>query len=532
MLPQGEKGSVTTVQSEANLALQYMASTVPTLVPQFGTPHSITQAAGIHVLPHYIDELEQDFGTDMYLRMLNDAQVKACDATLRDAILDKPLQVLPYSGDDIKDDVEGQAFAQKIADFVRANFEELPGGFHLVSWDLLEGISLGYKLGEMVFEVKEIVPGNGPQTCLAAIKTKPHEAVSIVVDQYNDELGYIPRMTNVGLYGTFLAADLPTATNVLDPTTGQKTEEVEIPGLVPPEKVVRFTWQPRNDDPRGTSNLRGAYVPWRLKIGLYPAYEAYLARFAQPSTALELEGATDLPPMSAADGRLITNPVEKLQAMLTALRSFQSGGAMVLPVGHLNMVQATSNGQAYLLAFELVDEQITKSILLQNLSTEGGKYGTQALGKVHQDTLGLLVAMGKHAFTSCIRERVVKLLVRLNYGEAGMRYLPTLSFGETEQQDLAALMGAYANLMGGGTPETRLLFPVQYNDVFDQLHMKPLDEAFIAKLQALIDKQITAAVQVAEDPMGLKAQAEAAQAQGAVDEEEAAAQEAEQESYY
>ena len=483
-----------TVRSQATLGLEYLASTTPALPMQFGAPAGFDQGAGIHVLPLYIDELERDLGTDMYLRMMFDSTVKSSDATLRDAILSKPLQVLPGCDEEEKDEAR-KVFAANVAAFVRVCFEKLQGGTQKVFREMLEAISMGYKLAEKVYEVKEIIPGNGPQTVLKSINPKPHEAVSIVVDKYNDVLGYLPRLQNVGLFGSFVMGDLGVLTSELY-TPERTDQDLDLPQLVPPDKVWRFTWESRNDDPRGTSHFRAAYVAWRFKIGLWAAYEAYMARFAQPSTALELEGQ-DPPPMADANGQLLKDPATIVATLLNNLRNFQAGGAMVVPVGKLNMVQSSGAGQVYLSAFELCDQQIVQSILFSNLNTQGGKYGTQALGEVHQDTTDLLYAYARVVFAQNILEELVTPLVLYNYGEEGLEVLPYISFGETEQQDVPTLAQAISSMKGVG-----MVFAEQYNELFQMLHWPLLSDEVISELVEKERTERAADTTLAQNPLG------------------------------
>lgn len=485
------------VDSTVNLMLEYMYSSGPRLIPQFGAPFGVTQAAGIHVLPIYIDELERDWGTDIWQRVLCDAVVASSDGALRDAILDKPLQILPAVQISEAEEANGEVppakhaqaeLAKTVADFVRANLEELPGGFQSYSREMLEGISMGYKLSEQTYEIRELIPGNGPQTVLKELATRPQEAVSIVADNYNHVLGYIPRLPGSGMWGSYIAGTL----GVQSEKQVGDTVQVEIPGLVPPEKVARFTWDSRNGDPRGQSHLRAAYVPWRLKIGLYPAYEAYLVRFAQPSAKLELGGG-DLPVIADANGTLLSDPATIMGLLLQNLKNFQSGGAIVVPSGQVDLLQASGEGDPYLKAFELADAQIVMAVLYSNLNTQGGKYGTQALGEVHQDTTGRLVAKGKQVFSDFVREQIIRPLVRYNYGEEGIAVLPHVSFGETEQQDFSSTSGAVAQLKNAG-----LLFPSQYNDVFEMLHLDLLPQPIIDLLHEQWLKQLAASVAASE----------------------------------
>jgi hypothetical protein len=556
-----------TVESQANLRLEYLASMMPSLPLQFGTPYGQTQGIGIHVLPIYIDELEALWGTDIYLKMLWDGQLKAADTTLRAAILDKPLQVFPcIEEEDGTEDEEADAppdatgasekpqearkptdkgnptfantnpaqaptnappasdtaeekpdpnnpgaslvnkskqqkpltpaqkkkkeedkrraeLSKSVTDFIKANFEQLPGGMAKVCWEMLEAIPMGYKLAEMTYETREIIPGNGPQTCLAAINPKPQEAVSFVVDRFNHELGYLPRSYDVGMTAGIFMGDIG---------VDQGSGKVDIPNLVPPEKIWLFNWMPRNDNPTGTSHMRSAYTAWRLKIGLWPAYEAYLARFAQPSAALELKGQS-IPPVLNAEGQLVKDPAAIQSALLQSIRAYQAGGGIVLPVGEMKLLESHNDGNPYLSAFELVNEEMVKSYMLANLSTQGGKYGTQALGSVHQDTEGLLVSLGKQWFAQSVLERVVKPLVLYNYGEAGLQVLPRISFGETEQQDFATYAQAVTGLLS-----TPIITPHLYNDILEDLHMKPLPPHVI---KIMIEKWETG--QAAEMSMAL-----------------------------
>lgn len=599
----GNKPEKVRVDSKADLTTMYIGAAYPLLPLQFGPAFGQVQGAGIHVLPIYIDELEAMLGTDIYQKMLIDAQVKAADITWRASVLDKPVQVFSAVDEDQGDmpdqyaqvqattpspDAPGEAekggeaqkqgdqgkgkggifggrtkalngsagspasqgsggkptqsaksdgsspttvpvnrtegeqgsglptppkpapkpltpeqkkakiratLAQNVADFVRANLEQLPGGMQRVNYEMLEGMALGYKYAEMLYEIKEIIPGNGPQTCLKAIECRPHEAASMVADRYNHLLGWIPRRADQGMFTEIIMGDLGT------PVEG-KPGQVSVPDMIPPEKVWCFTWGQRNGDRRGTSGLRGAYVPWRLKIGLYPAFEAYLARFAQPSVVLEL-GGQDLPPVVGSDGQLITDRAGIQAAILSALRAYQAGGALLLPVGTSHLMESTKEGEVYLKAFEHVNGEIVMSILLNNLTSQQSKYGTKGLGEVQQDTGGTITAVGKELFAASMLEDVVVPLVRYNYGEEGLKVLPRLSFGETEQQDFNTYTSGVAAMKAAG-----MVFPHQYNDIFESIHWKPLPEEVVTLLIEQWHAELAGSIAMAQNPMGMPAPAE------------------------
>jgi hypothetical protein len=299
----------------------------------------------------------------------------------------------------------------------------------------------------------------------------------------------MPRLQGSGLVGGFMFGELGLRTT-------ETSEEIDIPGLVPPEKVLRFTWMERNDNPVGVSHLRSGYIPWRMKVGLYPAWEAFLVRFAQPGVTVELQGQ-DLPPVMGGDGKMTNDPVKILQAILTSISNYQGGGGMVLPVGTLNVSEVASEGEAYLRAFEYVDEQITLGYLYANLATQGGKYGTQALGEVHQDTKGLLVSLGKQHLVRVLKEGVAKLLVLINYGKDALWATPNISVGETEQQDFSTTATAISSLKG-----VDLIFPQQINAIMKMLHLPPLPEEVIQTLTDIWEAQRESDLQAAQVPVG------------------------------
>lgn len=481
----------TQVESSAELGIEYIQSSTPRLAPQFGPSTGYIQAAGIHSLPQYIDELERDF-PDIYHKMMFDAIIKSSVNVLVDSILDKPLQITSPCDPDTEKDKRKITLGENVAEFVNENFEYMAGGFARAARQLLTGIYLGYKVGELVWEPKTLIKKNGPQTVLTSINPKPQGVVSIIVDQYNHTLGYLPRIYGYGLTGSTWFGEIGTPT--IQGPDGSNV--VDIPGLIPPDKCICFTWMMEDDDPRGVSHIRAAYIPWRLKIGLFPAYEAYLARFAQPSAALELNGADPFPLVDSS-GRAVKDPKAIINNLLNNLKNFQAGGAMVVPSGQVKLLQAGSNGQAYLSAYELVNEEITMAILYANLATAGGKYGTQALGNVHQDTSGLPVQYGKLLFADTIREQIVRSMVLYNYGEDGLAVLPNVGYGATQQQDRAQLMGAYAQMK-----QAALLFPQQYNDMFTDVGMEVLPEEIINTLVEQWQTETAAAVTMAKNPMG------------------------------
>lgn len=206
-------------------------------------------------------------------------------------------------------------------------------------------------------------------------------------------------------------------------------------------------------------------------------------------------------PIQDENGQLVSDPAQIVQKLLMGLRNYQAGGAIVVPVGKMGLEEANSNGDAYLKAYELCNEEITLAILGANLSTQGGKYGTQALGEVHQDTVGHMVSHGKAWYIQTVTEQIIKPLVLYNYGEEGLQVLPRISIGETEQQDFPATAGAIASLLA-----TPILTPHVFNKLLEMLHLPLLPDDVITTLIGKWDAETAAAVTMAENPMGAPGQ--------------------------
>ncbi len=468
------------IQAAASALMEYIASASPRIPIQFGGVSGLPGAgSGIHTLPLYVDELERDFGTDIYLKMLIDAQIAASDSIVRYAVLDRPA-VLTTGADPkhVKDPLK-VIFGKRVMAFVEANlFEHMEPKLPELCYELLEGMALGYKLAEQVYEMGDLGYNEGEQTLLKAVKCKPQESVSYLVDLFNNILGYVPRAMATGMFATIF----PEGNGV-------------VPGLVPIEKMVRFTWRERNGDPRGTSYLRPAYIPWRFKIGLYPAYEAFLARFAQPSAAIDLQGAP-LPPMISSDGTMTADPSMVMTGLLMALRNFQAGGAIVNPVGEVKLLETQNQGQSYLQAFQMVNGEITRALLLQELASNQSKFGTRAQSQVHQDTMGLLIAYTKQKLADCINKYVIRPLVYYNYGNAGLAVAPSISFGEIEQQDVTS-MGTMVATMN----QAHMLVPSQYNDIMDMIHLPQIPQEIIDMMMAAFKAGLEQAANP-QPPMG------------------------------
>jgi hypothetical protein len=392
-------------------------------------------------LPFQFDDLTNDFGDDIYAKMLLDPQVSACIETLKTAILADGITITPAV---IGADNSGSKKAQKIADFISSDLDRLYPSFDSALWALLDGMAYGSKVAEQVYEMRDA------QLHLSALKVKPRRATAYVVDAYMNVLGLLAVIPGVAT-STTITAMIPI----------QNIDEM--PNFLPRDKFCIFSYWPRDSDPRGTSILRSAYRPWWDKQQMVPEYLKYLTQFASASiiaTAPESAvpyGSDPLQPAQTA-----------AQMIAAALDGFRNGTYVVLPFGSTaKPIELSGEGIPFIHAFERFDRQITTAVLHQTLATQESEHQTRAAAQVHQDVLALLIRMGKRAVATMLQHDVFEPLVRYNFGDAAaINLTPRASLSAVEPEDLTPRMTAIANLAKSG-----LILPSQLADLFADLNL-------------------------------------------------------------
>ncbi len=378
-----------------------------------------------------IDEDAERLGDDFYERMSYDPQVLACTNVLKAAVLEDGARLTSAVDDE---DADGYELAKEIADVLGRNLEDLQIPFDDVIWNLMDAMAFGNKVAEQVYHLDSSYTGKR-QLVLRALKVKPRRSTAFVVDVYWNLLG--------------LVAHVPGRISSLSITPEN---------ILPRDKFAIVTFRPKDSDPRGTSIYRAAVQPFSAKIDTWPEYLKYLAQFATPSiwgTTPEFAGNYTDP---------VTNETfTAIEMLLAAMLKLQNGTAAAFAHGNvLNMLASTGEGEAFLNAFKLYDQQITKAILHQTLATEEGEHQARSASEVHQDILGTIVRQIKQGTERAIAHDIVRPWVRYNYGDAALALLPKVTLGDVDHVDFVATAGAIASL------STNYLDPSQYTGV-DQM---------------------------------------------------------------
>jgi phage gp29-like protein len=367
---------------------------------------------GLRSLVWAFDDLTQEFGDDLYQTMLLDPVARAVVNTIIASVIEEGMTLSPAVADPATD---GYAKAQEIVAFCTSVLNDLATPLDDVLWDMAGAIALGSRVAELVWA------RSGGLLVLQAVKVKPRRATAFVVDSYLNVRGLVGVQAGSGaLAGTVL-----------------NTNDV-----LPREKFFVYSFRSVNGDPRGTSVLRPAYTPWQLKRNLYPEFFKYLAQFGSPSLwASAAEGAPDL----LIDGETLT----AVQALQQALLAYQNGSVLAVPYDTLiHVLEANVGGDnAFHNAFTHCDAQISMAVLHETLATLEAQHQARASSQVHQDTQQTIIRQIKRGLAGAFRRDVLRPLVAYNYGEQTAADLtPATSLGSVEQNDLASMMSAVAQL--------------------------------------------------------------------------------------
>ncbi len=431
-------------------------------------------------LPQWIDDSTRDFGDDLYEQMLLDPQCNSsirvlklqtlCNGVRLDPAVELDGYVEPFETEDTvaegqardsqgryypkkkgkkgdDDDAEDERhkrllhrdaeLAADINDFCHDNLTQMEGrGFVDVLYEMLDGLAVGNRIAEQIYEVRDLGWKRGPMLCIKALKLKPRRSYSFVVDPY---------LNVIGLQALIPGTAYPVVTGQII------SEPAKMPNLLPRDKFAVFTWAGPSGDPRGSSLLRSVYNPWWLKRQTWGEYAKYLSQFAGPSlVGTTAQGAQPTPPTDALGNIIPGAPlISPEQAMLNALLAFKNGTAVAFPFGSaVTPINMQGEGVAFKSAIELFDQQIAKGILCQTLATEEGQHQARAAASTHQDVLDMVVLHIKAVTAQMIRWDILYPLVKYNWGEKIARRLtPKVHLAEIERHNWAQDAAAVASLV-------------------------------------------------------------------------------------
>jgi hypothetical protein len=170
-----------------------------------------------------------------YRKMLKDPQVKACLSTKKFAALSQGWSV--HAASESSADLA-------VAGFVRAALTNMRGSVLDALLDLLDALALGVSLLEINYRLIEGGPYAG-MVGLESLKSKDPGLFLFETDSFANVTGLR------GVLG----------------------------GVYPPDKFLRYSYQPEYENPLGRSDLAGAYKAWFVKQQLLRWWAKYLETF-------------------------------------------------------------------------------------------------------------------------------------------------------------------------------------------------------------------------------------------------------------
>lgn len=272
----------------------------------------------------------------------------------------------------------------------------------------------GHKVAEPTWLLVE-EPGNvdyGKLT-LKRLAVKPRNSVRFVVDKYWNLLGIYAGPVDGGGYK-----------------------------LLPMEKFVVLTLHKRDEDPRGRSLYRAARTAWLLKTRIPPQYHRFLDQLILPFfigfTAPNADKRNDL---VRSDGKTKS----AAQAMLDTLTKLKSMFAAVFPAdAKIEVFRNEGTGDAFGTAYQTINREIRKAILLQELATSEGAHQARAASETHMSVLDYRVQSLRTAMATMLDELAYRFTL-YNYGaQAAATIAPVHSLGDSDRREWTEEMNAYS----------------------------------------------------------------------------------------
>lgn len=388
-------------------------------------PDAVVKKKGLQVF----DAMEQ-----------KDGHYAAVLQTRKLALLGKGYEIQPVS-DDPRD--------QEIAAFVRWNFEQMRGSFLQDRLEILDALGKGFSLMEKVWTLAERGPYAG-KVILKALKAKEQQQFGFDLDEFDNirEDGIIqnPMLS----HGIRMA-------NTLSWTAEEKVRTSMAAGMnlrLPRDKFVLFTFNGRAENPYGRGLGSACYWYSWFKTEGFKFWMVFLERFGSPTIKATVQGGVGKP---------------EEEQFRTILQSIQQETGFIIPEGfEVELMEAARAGDAgYQKLVEVCNQEQSKIVLGQTLTTQQGTSGSYSLGEVHNEVRSDLLRFDAEALSTVINEQIIRQLVGYNWLDVEVfpRFVIPLKPG----RDAASLVAALRDLTSMGVQ-----IPVSY--VHDELGLPQAQE--------------------------------------------------------
>lgn len=398
------------------------------------------------VLPLASDTLSQELGYEVYEDMMCDAKVSKCVNVIKSGVTGDGIELVTPLADTNPD----YKISRIIEDFCSYNLKNLQRPLREIVWELLDAVIYGHKIAEITYK---IAPYNNKQhMLLGSIKPKPFGATNFIVDPYFNLLG----ISASNILGGKISGKVGLNKHNFELRDGYSFVKLdkEYIRFINRNKFLLLTVNSQNNDPRGRSILRPAYTPWNIKNKVHCEYVRYLVTSASPllvgftpESDAQKDDIVMGPdgPVKDANGKIVR--INSVQSYRDALLQAKNSGVLAAKGGSkIQSIGGDGAGIAFYKAIEVYDEQIEMAILLQTLATSESRFQSRSASEVHFSTLEQAINHYKLLVADAITEDVLKPLIIYNFGKEYVKYVPKVSFGDTQRRDFATDAAAYAQL--------------------------------------------------------------------------------------
>lgn len=410
---------------------------------------------------------------EMLGAMMNDPEVAADVRTLRDMVLSDGIELSPaYLDAIVGEESPEYARAVEIAEHCNRSMGGLRKSLKttLESW-IEDGLVYGNKTAEITWR-----PGEGldaGRIVLARIACKDYRSLDIVLDAYSNHVGFCARSTGLSAAST-------------------RT-------IIPREKFLHLTINEKDEDPRGRSCVRPAFLAYDFKSSTWPEYYRWLQAAALPGLIgiLPVNAKGDVQRNPDGTPKAGAKPNSAAETTAQALANIKNLGVAVLPNGMtVDQLESADDGHGFSDAIGTCDGQIGKAILRQTLATGEAQFGTRAQSQTHLDILDLVVWNLRGLVAQVLRADLIRQMVRYNFGEDAVAYMPLVSLGDSERRDWAQDATAAAAIAGELTDS-------QWNAITSQLGIPAPQPGEQSRSRAAAESMQPPATP-AQDPAGIR----------------------------
>lgn len=377
----------------------------------------ISLDASLRVLDNrQADELLCKHGYQLYRKMLSDDEIDADITTLLNGACAQPISFTSS----LNPTDPGYKKSMRYASI----FNQIAEHFDIDAWireQLRYMLTFGNSASESHWEFIDTA-AFGELFVITEFRLQQPEMYGIIVDRWGHIYGVAPLNQAAGI--SFPLGNLiPLESDHIKNLTG----------AVPLYKLALWIWERAGIDPRGTSILKPAYLPWWLKQKALEEWTAWVGRYGQPSIiAMPGPDATN---KCDENGR----PVTPTQALLNIIKNFKSASALALPFGsEFHIAEAKGDAEPFIRSVDAFNRAISRAILGQHLATGEGENQSRAAAEVHGLVLRQTINTLRFFKAKMIKRDFIRPVMEMNFGRVDEELIPVVDMGDGDVTPLTA----------------------------------------------------------------------------------------------